>query len=97
LAAAYQAVADHVCSDLEYLACLEISERQCNADLATEDLRACLGQPYVVSDSPGAGGATSGLSVPTGLVECIYAAHIDRRGLRPADVNACMGSAKLDE
>lgn len=97
LTAAYRAVADHLCSDMEYLRCLEVSARQCNADLGTDELRVCLDQSYIVRDSPGAGAATSGPLIPTGLVECIYAAHIDLRGLRPADVNSCMASAKLDK
>ena len=91
--APYDLVTSHLCGDREYLSCLQVSADRCRAELDQEPVRACGGTAdfAVLSYPPEARGNV----VPRGLVECIYTAHIELRGLPADEVNRCMGDAKL--
>lgn len=89
----YDLVSAHLCEDAEYLSCLEVSAGQCRQDLASAPLQRCGQGFYVYRVQPGQDPAPR--SIPTGMIECIYAAHIELRGLDASEVHTCMSQAKL--
>jgi hypothetical protein len=92
----YDLTVAHLCADGEYLACLEASPEECHRDLQATDVKACAGKPYIVAYlNPEAGMKAAHPIVPVDLVECVYAAHVQLRGLDQLQVNACMAQAKL--
>lgn len=92
--AAYDVLADHLCSDSEYLSCLAVSGEQCRNDLEAEAVRQC-GQQAYASRLPERG--EPGSRVPAGMVECVYVAHVDLRRRNTAAVTQCLAQAKLEQ
>ena len=88
----YAILASHLCTDLEYLTCLQITSDQCRNDLQEPGAAACGRGPYIVRDAPG---LAPGAVVPSEMVECVYTAHVSLRSLDRADINRCMSAAKL--